>query len=108
MFRLIVALGVAAMLIPEDVHFGVPDETPSIANTAQVSTVDTISAAHSLFTDLSQFCMRNEEACLTGQALVINIAHTANSALNAIRHAPAEQTEIADTDQIVTSAVVRP
>ena len=97
MLRLIIALGVAAVLLPA--------ETITRSNTTEmskVSTYDTFSAAQSLYADVTSFCDRNEEACITGKALVASAVHTIKGSINQIAQEP-DQTGSLDT--ITTSSV---
>ena len=97
MFRLIIALGVAAVLLPAETI-----TKSNTAETAKVSTYDTFSAAQSLYTDVTSFCNRNEEACITGKAIVASAVHTIKGSINQITQEP-DQTGLLDT--IKTSSV---
>lgn len=77
MFRLIMALGVAAVLLPAET---ITDKKQ--AETVKVSTYDTFNAAHSLYSDVLSFCDRNEETCITGKAIATNMVHTIRGSLN--------------------------
>ena len=105
MFRLIFAIGVAAMLLPDHVHLSAPVETQEYATMAPVTTFDTLSAAQSLYTDLSEFCDRNEEACVTGQAIVAKLAVTAKTALNSLQGEVPDMPVEAVTDEVVTGSI---
>ena len=77
MFRLIMALGIAAVLLPVEVIQDDRQE-PSI----KVSNLDTLSAAQSLYQDVMTFCDRNEQACITGKALAMKTLHSVRSGIN--------------------------
>ena len=75
---------------------------------ANLSAMDTLSAANSLYQDVTRFCERNEEACITGKMLALNLATQARSALNTIggsKETP--QTDMVQ-DDVVTGSVLPP
>lgn len=94
MFRLIIALGVAAVLLPaETLTEAEKIETAEVS--PQVSTYDAFNAAHSLYADVTSFCERNEETCITGKALATKAVKTISSSLKQLAdgsaHDPAKQ-----------------
>lgn len=82
MLRLIIAMGISFALFPslddEKIHNQTIVEKPA-AQAPSVSSFDTLSAVNSVIQDLGDFCYRNEEACITGNAL-IKKAHLVASA----------------------------
>ena len=105
MLRLIMALGVAAMLMPEDVSLNMARGMPEVAQEMQVSTHDTFSAAYSVYEDLAGFCQRNEETCITGKALAARMANQALATLNAISAESSNTPPFQGTDPVVTSGI---
>ena len=96
MFRLIIALGVAGLLLPAETVTGSVSGTSE--SRPQVSTYEAFSAAHSLYADITSFCERNEETCLTGKAIALSAAHKITSGLKQItsQHKPEDNTSIID------------
>ena len=85
MLRLIIALVACYVLFPtvEGSNSVQPSEVPTpVVETPAVSTFDTLSAASSVIQDVSDFCERNEEACITGSILISNAHKVAKSTLN--------------------------
>lgn len=82
MFRLIIALGVAGILLPAETVTDTVTENSQPA--PQVSTYDAFSAAYSLYTDISSFCDRNEATCQTGKAIASTAVHKVTSGLKQI------------------------
>ena len=84
MLRLIIALGVAFMLLPENHK---PLETDSTAapgpqtSAVQVDTFETLSAVNAVYEDMKQFCDRNQEACVTGQAILSQLGTQARKGI---------------------------
>ena len=70
MFRLVIAICIAVLLMPVDPDGVQLQETStSDATTSQeVSSLDVLSAAQSIYSDVSTFCHRNEETCETAKA----------------------------------------
>lgn len=82
MFRLIIALGVAGVLLPAET---VTRSTSSTVDaTPQVSTYEAFNAAHSLYADITSFCERNVETCQTGKAIASSAAQKFKSGLQQI------------------------
>ena len=88
MLRLIMALGVAFMLLPQDNNLSIQGNA-HIADTSgyphddtlQVNSMETLSAAQAVYYDLSNFCDRNQEACLTGTAILNTLEQKARTGL---------------------------
>jgi len=85
MLRLIIALGISFMLFPtvekDNTDAISVIDAPSV-QTPSVSTFDTFSAVNSVIQDISYFCHRNEEACITGNAIITSAHGIAQSTLN--------------------------
>jgi len=81
MLRLLVAIGMAAMLWPLDENnqaLGVSDSMPEI----EISSTDVINAAYAIVQDIGSFCERNAETCITGQQAFNSVATGVQSRLN--------------------------
>ncbi len=90
MFRLIIALGVATLLLPaEAIQTSNKQQTLS-EDTPKVSSYDAYAAVQSLLSDITSFCDRNEETCLTGKSIATN---TMNSIQNGIQSISRENTD---------------
>ena len=105
MFKLIVALGVAVMLLPEGIAANDEVQTTTGTEAEVVSTYDTLSAANSLYQDLVSFCDRNEEACLTGKALASNAVIYAQNALAALGEKQQLNSTPKTIDQVLTGSI---
>ncbi len=70
MFRLLIALGVAVVLLPAETITGNKE-----IEATKVTTYDAFSAAQSLYSDVSSFCDRNQETCVTGKAIAVSAVH---------------------------------
>lgn len=103
MFKLIIALGVAGVLLPAETVTGTISETAE--NTPQVSTYEAFSAAHSLYADITSFCERNAETCQTGKAIASNAAHKITSGLKHITSQEKNHKSVHAADMTHTSAV---
>jgi len=103
MFRLIIALGVAGVLLPAETITGTA--TDSNEATPQVSTYEAFSAAHSLYADITSFCERNVETCQTGKALATNAAHKITSGLKQITSQDVGNNSPSEVDLTHTGAV---
>lgn len=104
MFRLIIALGVATVLLPAETITGKPDTTKKVEN-VEVSTYDTFSAAHSIYSDVTSFCDRNEETCITARALATSAVSKVRSGLNQL--AQDTHSTHSELDPIKTSSVTK-
>ena len=74
MIRLVLAIGIATALWPVDEH----DRPLSVGNT-EVNLGDVMSAGYTVLDDLAGFCGRNEEACETVTAIVVDTTENKNS-----------------------------
>lgn len=103
MFKLIIALGVAGVLLPAETV------TDTVSNTAekapQVSTYEAFNAAHSLYTDVTSFCDRNAETCQTGKAIASSAAHKIVSELQQITSQENREGSVSTFDMTHTGAV---
>lgn len=100
MFRLLIALGVAAILLPAETI-----SKTDVMTTQKVSAYEAYNAAHSLFMDVSTFCERNEETCTTGQALASSAINTVQRKLNGFASSQQDETPSKRLDIIETGAV---
>lgn len=105
MIRLMVALGVAAMLMPEDVNLNIDTAKLEQKETMAVSTVDTLSAANSVYRDVAYFCERNQEACLTGKAIVSNVFAYAQNTIHALSQKQEVEPRETSIDDILTGSI---
>lgn len=103
MFRLIIALGVAGVLLPAETVTGSTSRTVDV--TPQVSTYEAFSAAHSLYADITSFCERNEATCQTGKAIASSAAQKFKSGLQQITSQDNAGESIANIDVTHTGAV---
>ena len=103
MFRLIIALGVAGVLLPAETVTGSVSDTAEVR--PQVSTYEAFSAAHSLYADITSFCERNEETCLTGKAIASSAAHKITSGLKQITPQQNHEKNVSNIDVTHTGAV---
>ena len=69
MIRLLLAIGLASALWPVDDN----NETLGVRG-INVSSADILSAAHSVYEDLGDFCNRNTETCLTGKQVFYSVS----------------------------------
>lgn len=103
MFRLIIALGVAGVLLPAETVTGT---TPHKSEAApQVSTYEAFSAAQSLYTDITTFCDRNAETCQTGRAIASSAAHKISNGLKQISSKDSREDTPSSLDLTHTGAV---
>ncbi len=103
MFRLIIALGVAGVLLPAETVTGSTSRT--VDETPQVSTYEAFSAAHSLYSDITSFCERNEETCQTGKALASNAAQKIQSGLQQLTSPDNSSESVSNIDVTHTGAI---
>ncbi len=69
MFRLVIAICIAVLLMPVDPDgVQLQNSASDAAPSQEVSSYDVLSAAQSIYTDVSTFCNRNEETCETAKA----------------------------------------
>ncbi len=105
MFRLATALFIAAMLLPNS---DLGNRTTIIgagqATTIEVSALDGLSAAKSIYDDLSGFCERNHETCVTGKALIGQLETKAREGLVMLSDGPAEK-QPTNPDEILTGSI---
>lgn len=99
MLRLVIAIGIAMMLMPNDENKLAENET-----TIEVSALETLGAAKTVFDDVLQFCERNEEACLTGQTIFTKLGQKARSGFQQFAESRNPE-QGSGTDQIKTSSV---
>jgi len=104
MFKLAIALGVAFALMPENVRFSAENENTTETK-IEVSTYDTLNAAHSLYEDIAGFCERNQETCLTGQALAQKITGQARAAINQFAASSSANNNHQIKDDVVTGSI---
>lgn len=97
MFRLVTALFIAFMLLPST-------NTGDQRATVEVSTFDGLSAAKSVYDDLSGFCDRNHETCVTGKLLVEQLETKAREGLGTIS-ARLEDEKPANSDTTLTGSI---
>lgn len=73
MFKLAFLIVTAVLLLPEpsENQSRASDEA-SMKHTFNVSSTEKLSALYSVYDDLSQFCSRNQETCITGSAVLNN------------------------------------
>ncbi len=102
MFRLIIALGVAAVLLPAETVTG-----SKRVEAAKVTTYETFSAAQALYSDVSSFCERNVETCITGKALATNAVTTIRASLNQLAQGQNSPSPSLEVDLIKTSAITK-
>lgn len=100
MFRLIIALGVAVVLLPAETI----TETKT-TNTVKVTTYDTFSAAQSLYSDISTFCERNEETCITGKAIAVSAVNKIRSGINNFAQEKSAINSSQEIDWVKTSSI---
>ena len=101
MFRLMVALGVATLLLPTETITQNEEKAP-----VEVSALDTFGAAQSVLNDVMTFCERNEETCITGKALATKAAHGLKSTIGQVVQPQSAQPETAaSTDAISTGSI---
>lgn len=103
MFRLIMALGVAGVLLPAETVTGPVSDNAQIV--PQVSTYEAFSAAHSLYTDITSFCERNEATCQTGKAIASSAAYKITSGLKQITSQKNAEESASSVDPTHTGAV---
>lgn len=83
MFRLIVALGVATILLPAEAVTSietVQSEGKKLEK-VEVSTFDALYAVQSLYSDITSFCDRNAETCNTGKNIANNTVDSIRSTI---------------------------
>ena len=97
MFRLAIALFIAVMLLPTD---EVGDRTASI----EVSTLEGLNAIKSVYDDLSGFCERNYETCVTGNALIGQAETKVRQSLGVLSSSIAEN-KPAKSDALLTGSI---
>jgi len=107
MFRLIMALAVAGVLLPAETIKQTENSnnthiTNVNSNTSPVSTQETMSAIYSLYADITRFCDRNEETCETGKALSQNALGTVRNTLDNLIN---DENSHADIDKTLTGSV---
>ena len=110
MFRLLIALGVAAVLLPVEVLTDKNTQaniTENEATPPKITTYDLFSAAQTLYFDVTSFCYRNEEACITGKSIASNAITKIRSNLDSLSNdditiSDLERTEI---DLLKTSTI---
>lgn len=103
MFRLIIALGVAGVLLPAETITGSASNTVDV--TPQVSTYEAFSAAHSLYADITSFCERNEETCQTGKAIASSAAQKVQSGLQQLTSQSSPNESASNIDVTHTGAI---
>jgi len=104
MFRLIIALGVATVLLPaETLTEAGKTETAEVSS--QVSTYDAFNAAHSLYADVTSFCERNEETCITGKAIASKAVKTISGSLKQLADGSVDNQAQSQVDLTQTGAV---
>lgn len=84
MIRLVFALTVAGLLLPAQT---LEHKNIEIAQTSPVSSYETMSAMYSLYSDVINFCDRNESACTTGKTIAQNTLASARSFLGGLADA---------------------
>ncbi len=104
MFRLIIALGLAAVLLPAET-IREKSANQKTVPTAEITTYDTFSAAHSIYSDISSFCERNVETCITGKALAQSAMMTVRGTLSKFTDQQDAGNSSTEVDQIKTSSI---
>ena len=100
MFRLLIALGVAYMLLPKQVQqIGDPAAEP-----LQISAGDTLSAVQSVYNDVAGFCDRNPETCVTGAAIISELESKARAGLASLGEKNSAGT-VETPDEVKTGSV---
>ena len=102
MFRLLMALGVAVVLLPAETITGNKE-----VETTKVSTYDAFSAAQSLYSDVSSFCDRNEETCVTGKALAVSAVQKLRGSIQKFAEQDNNIEPQSEIDPVKTSTVVK-
>ena len=97
MIRLATALFIAFMLLPS----ANPGEQRA---TIEVSTFDGLSAAKSVYDDLSGFCDRNHETCVTGKLLLDQLEAKARESLGVLS-AKLEDEKPVNSDATLTGSI---
>lgn len=100
MFRLFMALGVAVVLLPAEAITGTTE-----VETTQVTTYDTFSAAQSLYSDVSSFCDRNEETCITGKAIAVSAVQKIRGGVQKFTQDNNNTKSEAEIDLVKTSSI---
>lgn len=113
MYRLILALGVAGLLLPPEAL----RQTQNVAQEAgvqlsqngtekqEVTTYDAFSAIHSVYYDVTNICSRNEEACSTAKKIAVNSFLAFKDSVAKLTDDKAEKNIEENLDQTKTSTI---
>lgn len=100
MFRLIIALGVAGVLMPAET---ITQSEPT--QHSQIDTFDAFHAAQSLYFDVITFCDRNEKACETGKTIALSATHSLKGGLNQLTQSQPSTEASFNLDNVKTGSI---
>ncbi len=103
MFRMIAAAFAVYLLLPEDVTI-VASSTETVA---PITAGQTLDAANDVLQDITGFCERNQNACDTGKALLVNAKKAVSSTIANSEKIGGTQEQHNDvaTDPVIPTAV---
>ena len=105
MFRLIIALGIAFLLLPADLVTEKPEEFSAAVASAEFDSMDTLNAILSTYDDVAGFCDRNVETCETGKAMINHAVVVASSSISRLSAGTGNNAAIETTDPLATGSI---
>ena len=105
MFRLIIALGVAFLLLPADLVTEKPEKFSAAVASAEFDSMDTLNAILSTYEDVASFCDRNVETCATGKAMINHAVIVANSSISQFSKTVENEAVSEASDPVTTGSI---
>ena len=105
MFRLIIALGVAFLLLPADLVTEKPESFSAAVASAEFDSMDTLNAILSTYDDVAGFCDRNVETCATGKAMINHAVIVASSSISQFSSNTGNAVVPETTDPVATGSI---
>ena len=105
MFRLIIALGVAFLLLPADLVTEKPESFSAAVASAEFDSMDTLNAILSTYDDVAGFCDRNVETCATGKAMINHAVIVANSSISQFSKTVENEAVSEASDPVTTGSI---
>ena len=106
MFKLIIALGVAFLLLPADLVTEKPEDfSAAVALAAEFDSMDTLNAILSTYEDVASFCDRNVETCATGKAMINHAVIVANSSISQFSKTVENEAVSEASDPVTTGSI---